>query len=130
MPHLGTLLFVPIFFILVLLILSSISSSIPAGAAILDGPGKELELVFHENVARGTPMVRVGDLVLNVILDCQDTIDTVGVENVIYEHLKIAQIVLLSLEVNPVVELNGRVRKSVGIYSCDKDVVRAVDVED
>jgi hypothetical protein len=107
-----------------------IEPSIPARATILDRPGQELKLIFHEDVPRGTPIIRVGNLVLNIVLNCQDTIYTVGVENVINEHLKIAHIVLLSLEVNPVVELNGGVWKCVGIYSCYKDVVRAVDIED
>lgn len=75
-------------------------------------------------------MIRVGNFVLNVILNGQDTIDTVGVENVIDEHLQITHIVLLSLEVDPVVELDGGVWKCVSIYARHENVVRAVHIED
>ena len=122
--------FSPVNFIFLLLYRLNYWSSVPTGAAILDRPGEELKLVLHEDVPRGTPFIRVGNFVLNVILNGQDTIDTVGVENVIDEHLQIAHIVLLSLEVNPVVELNGGVRKCVCIYSGYEDVVRTVHIED
>jgi hypothetical protein len=75
-------------------------------------------------------VVRVRDFVLHVILNGQDAIDTVGVEDVIHEHLQVTHIVLLSLEVNPVVELDSRVRKGVRVYTCHENVVRAVHIED
>ena len=79
----------------------------------MNRPGKELELVLDKDVSRSAPVIRVCYLVLYVIEDRQNTIDAVGVENVIDEHLQVSSIVLLSFEIDPVVELNRGIRQSV-----------------
>ena len=87
--------------------------SLPAGAAVDHGPGDKCDLVLEEYVSGCGPVVRVCDAVLDIVEDSEDTIDAVGVIHVLDKLLEILDVVLLSLEVDPVVELHRGVGRGV-----------------
>ena len=97
--------------------------SLPAGAAIDDGPGNKCDLVLEEYVSKCGPVVRVGDAILDIVKDSEDTINAVGVIHVLDELLQIFDVVLLSLEVDPVVELHRGVRRGICVDAGHEDVI-------
>jgi hypothetical protein len=80
--------------------------SIPNGTAVNYSPGNEGDLIFNEYVTGGRPVVRVRNAVLDIVLDCKYTVDAIGGKNILYESLEIRYVILLTLKINPVVELN------------------------
>jgi len=103
--------------------------SLPGWATIRDSVCYECDLVFYDDVSTLVPVFRVGNTVLNIVKDCENTIHTVGVINILYKFLQIILVILGSCELDPVVELDCWVWASVSVYSTHENVVGIIDIE-
>jgi hypothetical protein len=99
------------------------SLSFPARAAVDHSPCNKGNLVLYEDVAISGPVIRVGNTVLNVVQDCKDTVDAIGVVDVLDEGLEVLNIIFLSLKVNPIVELHCWVGYGIRINTSHEDMI-------